>query len=163
MKKIIVLALALLLLPSLCFGAIDVRRTNGTGVSQLGSVDTIEVGNAGTVQGNVLVLGYTYIDGGTSTMVSGPNAIPVTYKTVHMDLTNGNTITSTLANGTNGQVLTLDVTVNPSTAYVWTLTPATKTGYSTITLGHVGSTVTLLFVNSTVGWVVVDQKGATIA
>ena len=161
--KLAVVVALVSLLASPVMASVDVRRTNGTGVSQLGSVDTIEVGNAGTVQGNVLVLGYTYIDGGTSTMVSGPNAIPVTYKTVHMDLTNGNTITSTLANGTNGQVLTLDVTVNPSSAYVWTLTPATKTGYTTVTLTHVGSYVTLLYVNGTLGWVVVDSRGVTIA
>jgi hypothetical protein len=162
MKKLFVIALVLLL-ASPCFGAVDVQRTNGKGVSHLGLVETIDVGNAGQVAGNTLYLGYTYIDGGTSTMVSGPAAVPVTYKTVHMDLTGGNAVLSTLANGTNGQVLNLDVTVNPSSAYVWTITPATTTGFTTITLGHVGTSVTLLFVNSTVGWVVVDQRGATIA
>lgn len=166
MKKLMCLTLAIafaLVLVSPVMASVDVRRSKGATVEYLGAIDTIEVGNAATVAGNVLVLGYTYIDGGVSTMVSSPRAVPVTYKTVHMDLTNGNTITSTLAAGVNGQVLTLDVTVNPSAAYVWTITPASATGYTTLTLGHVGSYVTLLYVNGTYGWIVIDQKGATIA
>lgn len=44
-----------------------------------------------------------------------------------------------------------------------TLTPTTKTGFSTITFNDAGDGVVLLYTDDTKGWVVVGNNGATLA
>jgi hypothetical protein len=65
----------------------------------------------------------------------------------------------TLANGANGQLLTIVMVVDGGDG---TLTPTTKTGYTTITFGDVGDSVTLQYF-TTLGWMIVSNYGATIA
>jgi hypothetical protein len=43
-----------------------------------------------------------------------------------------------------------------------TLTPTTKTGYSTITFNSAGDSVTLQFY-TTLGWMILSNYGATVA
>ncbi len=68
-----------------------------------------------------------------------------------VDESNGGTI---LQDGLVGQTITLRV-IQLQTNGSWVITPVTKTNYSTITLNALYESVTLLFVDTTVGWVVV--------
>ena len=94
---------------------------------------------------------------GTVTTHSGAGAVPVTASTVRLTTTAANALT--LANGTNGQLLTIIMVVDGGDG---TLTPTTKTGYTTITFNDVGDAVTLQFM-TTVGWMVVSNYGTTVA
>ena len=142
--------------------------TAGTGItSTTGNI----VASAGSVTGTSLSAGAGDVSfrssltaigqrGGTSAMVSGSTAIPVSVSLVQKYI--GTTQAGTLANGLKGQVLKIIVTTNDA-AYVYTVTPTTKTGYSTFALDTVGDFVTLLYVDDTIGWIIIGQNGAVLA
>jgi len=68
-------------------------------------------------------------------------------------------IALTLADGTNGQIKHIVMGTDGGDA---TLTPTTKTGFSTITFNDIGDGVTIVFI-TTKGWIVVGNNGATLA
>lgn len=68
-------------------------------------------------------------------------------------------IALTLADGTNGQMKIIVMGTDGGDA---TLTPTTKTGFSTITFNDAGDGVTLVFI-TTKGWIVCGNNGATLA
>lgn len=67
----------------------------------------------------------------------------------------------TLANGAVGQIKTI-AHVASSGGGTAVLTPATKTGYTTITFTSVGETATLQYF-ATVGWLIIGLRGAVAA
>jgi hypothetical protein len=67
----------------------------------------------------------------------------------------------TLADGVNGQIKII-AHVAKSGGGTAVLTPATKTGYTTITFTNVGETATLQFF-TTVGWLIIGLRGAVAA
>ena len=113
-------------------------------------------GFIGTVTGNVTgdLTGRVF---GTVGTRSGAGAVPITSGTVRLTTTAADALT--LANGANGQLLTIVMVVDGGDG---TLTPTTKTGYTTITFGDVGDSVTLQYF-TTLGWMIVSNYGATIA
>lgn len=68
-------------------------------------------------------------------------------------------IALTLANGTDGQVKIILMTVDGGDA---TLTPATKTGYSTATFNDAGDGLVMVYTTTT-GWIIVGNNGVTLA
>lgn len=68
-------------------------------------------------------------------------------------------IALTLADGTNGQVKIIVMGTDGGDA---TLTPTTKTGFSTVTFNDAGDGVSLVFI-TTKGWIVYANNGATLA
>lgn len=94
---------------------------------------------------------------GTVAALSGAGAVPVTAGTVRLTTTGANALT--LADGVNGQLLTIVMVVDGGDG---TLTPATKTGFATVTFNDVGDAVTLQFF-TTLGWMIVANYGATVA
>lgn len=110
---------------------------------------------AGNVTGNVTgdLTGRTF---GTVGTRSGPGAVPITSGTVRLTTTGADALT--LANGTNGQLLTIVMVVDGGTG---TLTPTTKTGYASIDFDDVGDAVTLQYF-TTLGWMIVSNYGATV-
>ena len=95
---------------------------------------------------------------GTVTTRSGAGAVPITAATVQIS-TGAGAAALTLANGTAGQMLTLVMTVDGGGDA--TLTPTTKTGFSTTVFGDVGDAVVLQYF-TTLGWMVVSNNGATV-
>lgn len=89
---------------------------------------------------------------------SGAGAISVTVTTTRYTSTGG-AEALTLANGTNGQIKRIIHVVDGGSGV---LTPATKTGYTTITFTNVGESATLQYV-TTQGWCVVGLFGAVAA
>lgn len=110
----------------------------------------------GNVTGNVTG-NLTGITIGTVTTRSGAGAVPITAATVQLTTTGANALT--LANGTNGQMLAIVMVVDGGDG---TLTPTTKTGYTTITFDAVGDSVLLQYF-TTLGWMIISNNGATVA
>jgi hypothetical protein len=130
-----------------------VTSTNGF----IGTVTGNITGNiTGNVTGNVTgdLTGRTF---GTVATRSGAGAVPITASTVRLTTTAADALT--LANGTNGQILSIVMVVDGGDG---TLTPTTKTGFSTITFNDVGDSVTLQYF-TTLGWMILANYGATVA
>lgn len=126
-----------------------VTSTNGFVGNLTGDVTGTTTGNVtGDLTGRVI---------GTVTTRSGAGAVPITASTVRLTTTAADALT--LANGTNGQLLTIVMVVDGGDG---TLTPTTKTGFSTITFDAVGNSVTLQYF-TTLGWMIVSNYGATVA
>ncbi len=63
----------------------------------------------------------------------------------------------TLENGTAGQVLSISLEVDGGAD--GTLTPATSSGFATIVFADAGDSASLLYVDDTVGWVLLGTAG----
>lgn len=118
------------------------------------SVFTGAVTFTGGVTGNVTTTGG--LIGGVQTLAAA-GAVNLTTLTTRID--SAGVIALTLADGTNGQVKLIVMGTDGGDA---TLTPTTKTGYSTITFNDAGDGVTLVFI-TTKGWIVTGNNGATLA
>jgi hypothetical protein len=133
---------------------------SGPVTSTAGFIGNISGNVTGDVTGNVTgnvtgdLTGRVF---GTVGTRSGAGAVPITSGTVRLTTTAADALT--LANGANGQLLTIVMVVDGGDG---TLTPTTKTGYTTITFGDVGDSVTLQYF-TTLGWMIVSNYGATIA
>lgn len=94
--------------------------------------------------------------GGSTTSDADSLAIPVTHAYV-AKTTGGDAEALTLANGENGQILTIDLDTDGGGT--GTLTPATKSGFTSIAFEDAGDNATLLFVDDSVGWIVMGAAG----
>lgn len=94
--------------------------------------------------------------GGSDTL-TGAGAVSVTAAHTELVTTGANALT--LANGGDGQVKVISMKTNGGDG---TLTPTTKTGFSTITFTAVGQTATLIYKTGS-GWIILAVNGATVA
>lgn len=108
----------------------------------------------GTATGAVKI-GHGF--GGITQALSGAGAINLTTLITKITSTGANALT--LADGFDGQIKMLSMVVDGGDA---TLTPTTKTGYSTIVFNDAGDGCTLVFTTTT-GWMVVSNNGCTIS
>ena len=92
----------------------------------------------------------------TTTSIADSLAIPVTHGYV-IKTTGGDAEALTLADGDPSQVLVVNLTTDGGGT--GTLTPATATGWATIVFADAGDQATLLFVNDTIGWVILGLIG----
>jgi hypothetical protein len=129
---------------------------SGPVTSTNGFIGAVTGNITGNVTGNVTgdLTGRVF---GTVGTRSGAGAVPITSDAVRLTTTGADALT--LANGTNGQLLTIVMVVDGGDG---TLTPTTKTGFATITFGDVGDAVTLQYF-TTLGWMIVSNYGATVA
>lgn len=89
--------------------------------------------------------------------LSGAGAVNVTTAVTKLTTTGANALT--LADGVNGQIKTIVMIVDGGDG---TLTPSTKTGFSTAVFNDAGDTLTLQFF-TTVGWVIKANNGCTVS
>jgi hypothetical protein len=108
----------------------------------------------GSGTGNV-VIGHGLT--GSTQALSGAGAINLTTVLTKVTSTGANALT--LANGVDGQFKAIVMVVDGGDA---TLTPTTKTGFSTIVFNDIGDGC-VLFYTTTTGWIVVGNFGCTIA
>lgn len=94
---------------------------------------------------------------GTVQRLSGAGAVNLTTLTTALTST-GADQALTLANGVDGQIKTIVHDVDGGSAV---LTPATKTGFTTVTFTNAGDTVTLQYL-ATRGWFIIGSRGVTI-
>lgn len=135
------------------FQTISVNSTTGavTTTATIGaatSITSLAVSGASTLSGAII--------GGIQSL-SGAGAVNLTTLTTRLTTTGANALT--LADGTNGQIKIIVMVVDGGDG---TLTPTTKTGFSTITFNDVGDSVVLQYF-TTLGWMVVSNYGTTIA
>lgn len=93
---------------------------------------------------------------GSTTVAADDLVIPVTHGVV-AKTTGVDAETLTLADGEVGQLLKIYLAVDGTGD--GTLTPTTKTGFATIVLADAGDQVTLLFVDTTIGWIITEVSG----
>jgi len=84
--------------------------------------------------------------------------IPLTHPIVNKT-TGADAEALTLANGVPGQALIINLTTDGGGD--GTLTPATATGWATIVFADAGDQATLLYVDDTIGWVIIGVFGLT--
>lgn len=139
------------------FGLNTAKSTNLAGFL----VDTS--GNT-TVPGTLTVTGAATLTGGVTgafigntQALSGAGAVDIVSLVTKVTSTGANALT--LANGTDGQVKIVLMVVDGGDA---TLTPTTKTGFSTIVFNDIGDGVVLVYTTTT-GWICVGNNGATIS
>ena len=130
-----------------------VTSTNGFIGNITGNITGDVTGN---VTGNVTgdLTGRVF---GTVATRSGAGAVPITAGTVRLTTTAADALT--LANGANGQLLTIVMAADGGDG---TLTPTTKTGYNTITFNDVGDTIVLQYL-TTIGWMIISNYGCSLA
>ncbi len=108
----------------------------------------------GTGTGNVKIgHGLTY----TTATLTGAGAIGLTTVVTEIVTTGANALT--LADGVDGQVKILVMKTDGGDG---TLTPTTKTGFSTIVFNDAGDGCSLVFTTTT-GWIVFSNNGCTIS
>jgi hypothetical protein len=128
---------------------------SGPVTSTNGFIGAVTGNITGNVTGNVTgdLTGRVF---GTVGTRSGAGAVPITSGTVRLTTTGTDALT--LANGANGQLLTIVMVADSGDG---TLTPTTKTGFSTIVFTAVGDAVVLQYF-TTLGWMIVSNYGATV-
>jgi hypothetical protein len=98
------------------------------------------------------VEGYTAADAADK---AAALVIPVTHG--YVGKTVDGTEALTLANGKPGQIVVVNaVAVSVGTG---TLTPATTTGFSTIAFADTGDQAILLYIDDTIGWIIMSALG----
>jgi hypothetical protein len=129
---------------------------SGPVTSTNGFIGAVTGNITGNVTGNVTgdLTGRVF---GTVATRSGAGAVPITAGTVRLTTTGTDALT--LANGANGQLLTIVMVVDGGEG---TLTPTTKTGYNTIAFNDVGDTIVLQYL-TTIGWMIISNYGCTLA
>lgn len=98
--------------------------------------------------------------GGATSMTTAQTAVPTSYTYVRKaiaSLTDPAFSTGTLADGVPGQLLTIEITA-VSNHGTWRLTPSRKTGFLYLTFEAVGDRVTMLYLDNTSGWIILDNS-----
>lgn len=121
-----------------------------------------EQGGASWTVGGTLTLesGSTVVDSrfsASTTVAADVLPIPVTARFVSKT-TGADAEALTLADGVSGQVLTVSLVTDGGGA--GTLTPSTSTGWATVVFADAGDTVTLEYIDDTVGWIILGAFGA---
>lgn len=122
-----------------------------------GATITATSGFVGNLTGNVTgnISGSTIV--GSTQTLTGAGAVSVSTLVTEVVTTGVNALT--LADGVDGQLKIIAMKTDGGDG---TLTPTTKTGFSTITFNDAGDGVTLVFTTTT-GWICVGNNGATLA
>lgn len=100
----------------------------------------------------------SYTPTGKTTSAADSLAQPITHAIVEKT-TGGDAESLTLANGENGQVLVITLATDGGGDA--TLAPTTTTGWTSVLLADAGDTVTLFYVDDTVGWTLIGCYGLT--
>lgn len=163
MRKCLILAAILALLafqPAPGFSAVGLNidgtptgtctdlRFTGNVISNNGSTCTLSMILAGTA------------NGGAATMTSNDTAVSTSYALVKKNI-GFNAQAGTLADGSPGQMLSILITQEVATG-TFVLTPTTKSGFASLTFNDPGDMATLLFIDSTTGWILVAAQSVTV-
>lgn len=99
-----------------------------------------------------------YQPGGATTSAADSLAIPITHSIV-TKTTGADAEALTLADGEEGQTLT--ITLGTDGGGAGTLTPSTATGWATAVFADAGDTITVQYVDDSVGWILLSAYGLT--
>lgn len=110
------------------------------------------------VNGNVALSGGFLRLSQTPQSASGTATGSLTTSITAFTLTTGGDSLS-LANGVNGQIKHVVVIGGVGSCSV---TPATRLGYTSVTMNSTGDTLTLMYVDDTSGWAIIAQNGCVV-
>lgn len=165
MKKLLALSLVLLLAftsPSLAAVGIKVDGVNkytATDINFKGA-GTMITSDGSTTTLNLVLSGVA--NGGAVSMATSDTAVSTSYGFTRKAIASDSAYSAgTLADGYPGQILTVFITTVAGSG-TFVLTPTTKTGFSSLTFDAAKDQATLLFVNSTVGWVLLSNTAVTV-
>ncbi len=169
MKKILFLLALLVLLASPVFAAVGIN-VNGTTIGTAGNLYVncntggspyIDGFNYSATCSSTLVADGTY-NGGYTSLGTIDTGISLTQVMVEKAISGAylGTTSDTLPNGTPNQIFTI-VIGSVTNSGTWTVTPTTSGGWSSIIFNTQGQTATFLYVNSTVGWIILSADGTT--
>lgn len=115
---------------------------------------------SGISESNGFIIPASGLDLGTASTRNGAGAVSgATSICEFMSTATGNALT--LANGIEGQLLTIVYKTETVSADTGILTPTNRAGFSTITFNAPGDTVTLLFTSG--NWYIIGTRGVTVA
>lgn len=100
-------------------------------------------------------------NGGAATMTTTDTAISTSYSYVRKAIGVQVGLAGTLANGTPGQIITIMITARAGSG-TFLVIPTTKSGYTQLTFDAVDEYATLLFVDTTTGWVPIAGSAGVI-
>jgi len=100
---------------------------------------------------------FAFVIRGTVEVAAAALAIPTTHSVVSKTTGAGAEVL-TLADGYSGQILTIVLVADGGGD--GTLTPDTSTDFATIVLADAEDRATLLFVDDTIGWIILNLRGA---
>jgi len=141
-------------------GKLDIK--SGAELQLAGTAITASAAELNKMDGVTLTAAQINEAGVTQTLTAATTVaadalvIPVTHEVVSKT-TGADGEALTLADGSPGQVLVIVLVVDGGGD--GTLTPATATGWATIVFADAGDTVSLKFVDGTVGWVILGSAG----
>jgi len=98
------------------------------------------------------------VDQITQVLAATTDTITITHPFVKLDSSAGAVTTLTLPNGEPGQILVLQ-SIDDNDMDV---TPTTSWGWSALALDQTGDQATLLYVNDTMGWIILSLFGDTV-
>lgn len=145
----------------------DINYTTNIDRTISGSVATVKVTDSPTFSGDV-TFRTTLLTGGrkgaaSSISSSDSGILPSTLPYSFLKKSIGNNVTAetaTLADGTVGQLLSINIAVcGPSGS--WVVTPTTSARIRTIKFDTTGDSATLIY-DATLGWEIVSQSGCTV-
>lgn len=103
---------------------------------------------------------YIALDG-TAQTITGSTAVNNTASVTLLDGASfGSSATGALAAGTQGQIKVVVMSTQPTNARTYTLTPAARNGYDSLTFGAEGDAALLMFHNSE--WTIIGMRGNII-
>ena len=163
MKKILSLLFLLAVLASPVFAAVGIN-VNGTVVGTAGNLyvncptggsEFIDGFNYSATCSSTLVSDGTY-NGGTVSLGTIDSGISLSNAMIEKAISSTGTTTDTLPNGTPNQLFTIQIATVSSGS--WVVTPTTSSAFASITFNTQGQGATFLYVNSTVGWIIVSTN-----
>lgn len=149
----VLLILAVMFSPSIGFAA--------TGDSNL--TNLVASGNV-TIQSTLITAGR--INATTTLQSSSTNlkTASIAYAVILKRIGNGADSAGEggeLRNGTPGQILSL-IGIYREASGTFKITPATKTGFTSVSLGAIGTYVTFLYVDDTIGWIILGTNATVV-
>jgi len=145
-----------------CFGVSKGTQASNTALFTVDEDGDVIITGSAQFQTSIFATGHF---AGTSAMASATTGIgsgsSMAYGIFTKDLTSIQD-SGTLTAGTVGQMITI-IAGSRDGSSSWTLTPATKTGFTSLTFDAEFETVTLLWLDATRGWIIIGSSGATIA
>ena len=166
MIKFIIVAL-LMIMPAVAFASVATDDIDGY-VGEATSI-TFE-GQEVTFDGSkVTVLANGHKEGVTQNVSTESNLLAAALAYGVIDMRAGSAKSIALANGTPGQMVTIVLTTYDYKTVTITndqVSPAvftmTKTGWDDVALNSSLDSVTLLYVDDTIGWVIIGNNGCTV-
>ena len=177
LKKVMFMTLCLIMFASSAYSSVGVRNT-GTRLgaaadinfgsdltaTKSGSVVTVNLSDAVDTDGditfrsNVIAIGRIAASSSLDSSSNGIGVGNVPY--VYIRKIVSGTEALTIPDGTTGQILVLIFVQDaPGSGSTWTLTPTTSQVFDTILMTAVADQVTLLYIDDSIGWIVLVEEG----